>query len=56
MKTRARSIAGTGLLLVISSAIVFGAQIKTQRDEKFDFTTLKSFAWNPGGPGLVGCG
>ena len=53
MKTRARSIAGTGLLLVISSAIVFGAQIKTQRDEKFDFTTLKSFAWTPGAPGLV---
>jgi len=53
MKTRTRSIAATGLLLVISSAIAFGAQIKTQRDEKFDFTTLKSWAWTPGAPGAV---
>jgi hypothetical protein len=30
-----------------------GAKIQSQRDEKFDFTTLKTFAWNPTGAGDI---
>jgi hypothetical protein len=42
------------LLLALSATVVMaGAKIKVQRDPKFDFATLKTWTWNPSGPGDV---
>ena len=43
------------ILLIALSATVAMARVKVevQRDKKFDFATLKTWAWNPSGPGDV---
>jgi hypothetical protein len=41
-------------LLVLTAAITLEAvKIQTQRDPKFDFSPLKTWAWTPSGPGDV---
>jgi len=42
-------------LLVAMTAAVLTARVKieVQWDEKFDFATLKTWTWNPSGPGSV---
>ena len=43
------------LLLVVftTTALVAGTKIQAQRNETFNFATLKTFTWNPGKPGDV---
>jgi hypothetical protein len=42
------------LLLALSATVVTaGTKVKVQRDPKFDFATLKTWTWNPSGPGDV---
>ena len=51
---RMKHLLTTGLLIAIAAPVALeGAKIQTQRDEKFDFTTLKTFAWNPSGAGDI---
>ena len=51
---RTKHVLATGLLIAIAAPVALeGAKIQTQRDEKFDFTTLKTFAWNPSGAGDI---
>ena len=40
-------------LFIAAPVALEAAKIQTQRDEKFDFTTLKTFAWNPSGAGDI---
>jgi hypothetical protein len=35
------------------TVLIAGAKIKVDRHPKFDFSTLKTWAWNPSGPGDV---
>ena len=54
MNMRTRHIVATGLWLVLATAISIAfAKIQTHRDPKFDFTRLKTWSWNPSGPGQV---
>ena len=42
------------LLFALGATVVIaGTKIKAQRDPKFDFSKLKTWAWNPSGPGDV---
>lgn len=42
------------LLFGLSATVVIGgSKIQTQKDPKFDFSTLKTWAWDPGGAGDV---
>jgi Domain of unknown function (DUF4136) len=42
------------LLMTMGTAIaVAGVKVQTQRDPKFDFSQLKTWSWNPSGPGDV---
>ena len=40
-------------LLVALGATLAAAKIQVQRDPKFDFAKLKTWEWNPGGPGNI---
>ena len=35
------------------AVVMARAKIEVQRDKKFDFATLKTWDWNPSGPGEV---
>jgi uncharacterized protein DUF4136 len=42
------------LVIVLGTTVVMArAKIKVDRNPKFDFATLKTWAWNPSGPGDV---
>ena len=52
--TRAMRIAVACLIVVLGSAIATArVDVKAQRDVKFDFTSLKTWAWDPTHPGDV---
>jgi Domain of unknown function (DUF4136) len=40
-------------LLAATTIVVEAAKIKVEKDPTFDFSTLKTWAWNPAGPGSV---
>jgi hypothetical protein len=49
-----RRVTAICLLLGLSAAVLTaGAKIQVQRDERTDFSTLKTWNWNPSGPGDV---
>ena len=51
---RAMRIAAASLIVVLGSAIATArVDVKAQRDLKFDFTTLKTWSWDPTSPGDV---
>jgi hypothetical protein len=51
---RAARIALAGLIVILGSAIATArADVKAQRDLKFDFTSLKTWSWDPSSPGDV---
>jgi Domain of unknown function (DUF4136) len=51
---RTRHLLTTGLLIALAAPVALeGAKIQSQRDEKFDFTTINTFAWNPAGAGDI---
>jgi ABC-type glycerol-3-phosphate transport system substrate-binding protein len=41
------------LTAVAATTIVAGVKVQSQSDQKFAFATLKTWAWNPSGPGDV---
>ena len=54
MGTNMRQIAAAFLLLGWSATVAMaGPKIQVQRDPEFDFATLKTWTWNPSGPGEV---
>lgn len=48
-----RALAVLVLLGITTTALVAGTKIQAQRNETFNFATLKTWAWNPGKPGDV---
>ena len=49
-----KRVAVVALLMTMGTAIaVAGVKVQTQRDPKFDFSQLKTWSWNPSGPGDV---
>jgi hypothetical protein len=48
-----RISAGALLLGCIATAAMAGPKIQVQRDKEFDFAKLKTWTWNPSGPGDV---
>ena len=48
-----RAIAVLVLFGFGATVLLAGVKIQTQRDPKFDFSRLKTWAWNPSGPGDV---
>ena len=48
-----RAIAAVLLCGLGAAVVTAGPKIQAQRDPKFDFSTLKTWAWNPSGPGDV---
>ncbi len=48
-----RAIAAFLLFASGATVLMAGPKIQAQRDPKFDFATLKTWAWNPSGPGEV---
>ena len=51
---RAMRIAAASLIVVLGSAIATArVDVRAQRDLKFDFTTLKTWSWDPTSPGDV---
>jgi Domain of unknown function (DUF4136) len=48
-----RILAGLLLLALSVTAVMAGPKIQVQRDKEFDFATLKTWTWNPSGPGEV---
>jgi hypothetical protein len=48
-----RSVAAILLIALAATVAMAKTKIQVQRDQKFDFTTLKTWAWNPSGPGDV---
>ena len=54
MRTNMRQIVAAFLLLGWSATVAMaGPKIQVQRDPEFDFATLKTWTWNPSGPGEV---
>jgi hypothetical protein len=52
--TNMKRAAVVALLMTMGTAIaVAGVKVQTQRDPKFDFSQLKTWSWNPSGPGDV---
>ncbi len=51
--THLNRIALMTLLMAVSVTTVFAVSTKIQRDPKFDFSKLKTWSWNPSGPGDV---
>jgi ABC-type glycerol-3-phosphate transport system substrate-binding protein len=41
------------LTAVAATTIIAGVKVQSQSDQKFAFATLKTWAWNPSGPGDV---
>jgi Domain of unknown function (DUF4136) len=48
-----RAMAVFLLVAAAASVVAARAKIEVQKDEKFDFGTLKAWTWNPSGPGNV---
>lgn len=48
-----RAVAAFLLVALAATVVMARAKIQVQRDSKFDFATLKTWAWNPSGPGDV---
>ena len=49
-----KRVAVVALLMTMGTAIaVAGVKVQSQRDPKFDFSQLKTWSWNPSGPGDV---
>jgi hypothetical protein len=48
-----RHAAAVLLFALGATVVMVGAKIQVQRDKNFDFATLKTWAWNPSGPGDV---
>jgi hypothetical protein len=48
-----RAVAAFLLFALGSTLVIAGPKIEVQRDKKFNFATLKTWAWNPSGPGDV---
>src|SRR5262245_59462086 len=47
-------LAATGVGVVLAAAIaIAGVKVKSERDPKFDFSRLKTWAWNPSTPGTI---
>jgi len=47
------TIGMAGVMVIIATAVALaGVKVKVERDEKFNFTKLKTWAWNPS-PGVV---
>jgi hypothetical protein len=55
MRSLLRVLPGVALVLVlvVVSAAAAGVKARSQRDKKFDFTTVRTFAWHPEGAGEV---
>jgi Domain of unknown function (DUF4136) len=52
--TNMKRAAVVAVLMTMGTAIaVAGVKVQTQRDPKFDFSQLKTWSWNPSGPGDV---
>jgi hypothetical protein len=48
-----RAVAALLLFALAATVVMARAKIEVQRDKKFDFATLKTWDWNPSGPGDV---
>lgn len=48
-----RALVGVVLLALTATALTAATKIRAERDPAFDFTTLKTWAWRPSGPGDV---
>ena len=48
-----RILAGLVMLALSVTAALAGPKVQVQRDKEFDFATLKTWTWNPSGPGEV---
>jgi hypothetical protein len=48
-----RILAGLLMLALSVTAALAGPKVQVQRDKEFDFATLKTWTWNPSGPGEV---
>jgi hypothetical protein len=46
-----RTVAVVVLLGLGATVAMAGPKVQVQRDPEFDFTTLKTWTWNPSGPG-----
>ena len=46
-----RTVAVFVLLGLVATVAMAGPKIQVQRDPEFDFATLKTWTWNPSGPG-----
>jgi hypothetical protein len=52
--TNMKQAAVVGLLIALGTTIaIAGVKVQSQRDPAFDFSRLKTWAWNPSGPGSV---
>jgi hypothetical protein len=48
-----RAVAAFLLVALAATVVMAKTKIQVQKDQKFDFSTLKTWAWNPSGPGDV---
>ena len=48
-----RALIPLAVVLISTTALIAGTKIKAERHPKFDFKTLKSWAWRASGPGDV---
>jgi Domain of unknown function (DUF4136) len=52
--TTGKRIGTAGVMMIVATAVALaGVKVKVQKDEKFNFAQLKTWAWNPSGPGEV---
>jgi hypothetical protein len=53
MRTRLHKAAVLALVVGLAATTLAKTKIQTQKSETFDFSRLKTWAWNPNGPGDV---
>jgi hypothetical protein len=53
MNDMRRTVAVAVLLGLVATVAIAGPKVQVQRDPEFDFATLKTWTWNPSGPGDV---
>ena len=54
MNFRSRSVAfAIAMMALVAPALIAKIEVKVESDKKFDFKPVKTWAWNPSGPGEV---
>jgi hypothetical protein len=52
--TTGRRIGAIAVTMIVATAVaIAGVKVKVQKDEKFNFAQLKTWAWNASGPGEI---